>query len=87
LHDALESRGIEAWLNVRDMPSGATFITQIDQAIRESHYFLLVGTPQAIESPYCRDEWKKAIGTVQAHHPACCALGEYGDLPKKPMST
>lgn len=82
LHDALEAADIDAWLDVRDMPSGDTFIAQIDRAIAAAGYFLLVGTPQAIESDYCRDEWKKAIEKYKPIIPVML-MGEYKDLPQE----
>ncbi|MDX2138686.1 MAG: NB-ARC domain-containing protein [Chloroflexota bacterium] len=82
LHDALEAADIDAWLDVRDMPSGDTFIAQIDRAIAAADYFLLVGTPQAIESDYCRDEWKKAIEKYKPIIPVML-MGEYNDLPQE----
>ena len=82
LYVALESAGIDAWLDVRDMPSGDTFISQIDRAIAAADYFLLVGTPQAIESDYCRDEWKKAVEKYKPIIPVML-MGEYKDLPQE----
>jgi GTPase SAR1 family protein len=82
LHNALETADIDAWLDVRDMPSGDTFIAQIDRAIASSDYFLLVATPQAIESDYCRDEWKKAIEKYKPIIPIML-MGEYKDLPQE----
>jgi hypothetical protein len=82
LHDALEAADIDTWLDVRDMPSGDTFIAQIDRAIAAADYFLLVGTPQAIESDYCRDEWKKAIEKYKPIIPVML-MGEYKDLPQE----
>lgn len=82
LHDALEATDVDAWLDVRDMPSGDTFIAQIDRAIAAADYFLLVATPQAIESDYCRDEWKKALEHYKPIIPLLC-MGTYADLPKE----
>jgi tetratricopeptide (TPR) repeat protein len=82
LHDSLEKEGVDAWLDVRDMPSGDTFITQIGRAIERADYFLLVATPQAIESDYCRDEWKKALEKYKPIIPLML-MGDYADLPQQ----
>jgi hypothetical protein len=79
LHDDLQLRGIEAWLDVRDMPSGDTFIAQIDRAIGQADYFLLIATPQAIESDFCRDEWKKALEKYKPIIPLML-MGDYKAL-------
>lgn len=61
LYEDLNKQGIKAWLDVENMPSGNTFIDEIDRAIERSDYFLLVATPEAINSDFCKDEWKKAL--------------------------
>jgi len=83
LHDDLEKEGIDAWLDVDDMPSGDTFIGQIDHAIAQADYFLLVATPQAIESPNCQDEWKKALEKYKPIIPLLFIAGDYKDLPQE----
>jgi hypothetical protein len=82
IHNDLQAQGIDAWLDVRDMPSGDTFIAQIDRAIERADYFLLVATPQAIESDYCRDEWKKALEKYKSILPLML-MGSFEDLPRE----
>lgn len=82
LHDDLENADVNAWLDVRDMPSGDTFISHIDVAIARADYFLLVATPEAINSENCRDEWKKALEKYKPIIPLML-MGEYKDLPQE----
>lgn len=82
LHDDLHAAHVDAWLDLCDMPSGDTFIAQIDRAIERADYFLLVATPQAVDSDYCRDEWKKALEYYKPILPLML-IGDYVDLPKE----
>src|SRR5688572_29291618 len=82
LHHSLEAAGIDAWFDKVDLPSGDTFIAQIDRAIEQADYFLLVATPEAILSDYCRDEWKKALEKYKPIIPLML-MGDYADLPKE----
>jgi hypothetical protein len=76
----LEAQGLRVWLDVSDMPSGDTFIAEIDRAIEAADYFLLVNTSGAILSPYCRDEWAKALEKAKPIIPLLLA-GDYDELP------
>lgn len=82
LYNDLKTRGVQAWIDQSDMPSGDTFIAEIDRAIDAADYFLLIGTPWATESPYCRDEWLKAIEKAKPIIPLLL-VGEYADLPEQ----
>ena len=82
LHDDLETQGIDAWLDKSDIKDGMTFIEAIDIAIEACDYFILVFTPGANKSEYCRDEWKKALEYYKPIIPLLL-LGDYKDLPKE----
>ncbi len=82
LYDDLKGHGIDAWLDLQEMPSGDTFITEVDRAIQRTDYFLLVFTPGAIQSDFCRDEWKKALEHYKPIIPLLLK-GDYSDLPKE----
>lgn len=82
LYDDLEKRDIDVWLDKRDMASGNTFIDEISRAIQDAGYFLLIFTPGAIKSQYCRDEWKKALEYYKPIIPLLL-IGDYRDLPKE----
>lgn len=80
LYQDLLNRGVDAWLDLKDMPSGDTFITELGRAIQQRDYFILVFTPNALESEYCRAEWAKAIEYYKPIIPVL-RIGDYDDLP------
>jgi tetratricopeptide (TPR) repeat protein len=73
---------VDVWFDLQSMPSGDTFITALDRAIQDTNYFILVFTPGAIASEFCRDEWKKALEHYKPIIPLLY-IGDYADLPEE----
>jgi hypothetical protein len=73
---------VVAWLDVFDLPSGNSFLDEIDRAISASDYFIFIESDKAIESVYCRDEWAKAIQLAKPIIPAL-TTGNFDNLPKE----
>ena len=57
----LKSRGVPVWLDQWDIPAGANYNRTIDEAIAACAYFLLVLSPDAVDSVEVEGEWLMAL--------------------------
>ena len=56
LNDALQTQGKSTWFDQESIAAGADFQQEIFKGIENSDNFVFVISPQAVESPYCREE-------------------------------
>src|SRR5262249_8033466 len=63
LCSALEARGLDVWMDKRDITPANDFQKDIDDGIRQSHFFLMVISPDMVASPYCAKETALAMET------------------------
>lgn len=57
----LESRGVKTWLDIRELPSGANWHSQIASAVRSvNEIVFLIGPPGAEDSSQ-RYEWEQVV--------------------------
>ena len=61
LHDALESLDIAAWIDSRELSGGAKLDPDISDAIEQVRQFIVVLSPNTINSPWVRKEIAKAL--------------------------
>jgi WD40 repeat protein len=61
LHEALASRGREAWVDWQDIPPTAKWRAEIDSAIEGADAFVFVISPDSLRSPVCREEIDHAV--------------------------
>ena len=61
LHDALEARGREAWVDWEGIPPTEKWLAKIRSAIEEADAFLFVISPEAVASEVCGIELDYAI--------------------------
>jgi hypothetical protein len=57
LAEDLHIRGIQTWVDHRDMPAGSRWVAQLETALMESDVMLLVLSNVAIASSYVESEW------------------------------
>ncbi|MGB3492522.1 MAG: TIR domain-containing protein [Elainellaceae cyanobacterium] len=61
LNERLIAEGFQIWFDFDDIPVGVDFQNQINDGIEESHNFLFVISPHAVNSPYCLKELELAL--------------------------
>ncbi len=61
LHDALQERGRNAWVDWEGIPPSAEWMKEINSAIEAADTFVFVITPNSIASPICTEEVAHAI--------------------------
>jgi TIR domain-containing protein len=57
----LKADGVSVWVDQWDIPSGADWDYEIDRALYDCHYFLIVLSPSAVESEEVRSELRIAL--------------------------
>ena len=57
----LKSAGFNAWFDQLDIPAGARWDDEVEKALAECEIFLVILTPEAIESGNVKDEIGYAI--------------------------
>jgi hypothetical protein len=57
LADELQIRGIQSWVDHRDMPAGSRWVAELEAALTGSEIMLLVLSKAAIASSYVESEW------------------------------
>jgi len=57
----LEQKGYRVWLDQDDIELGVDFQERIDEGIAQSHNFIFLIAPHAIQSKYCRKEIEVAL--------------------------
>jgi hypothetical protein len=57
----LESAGYDVWWDITDLRGGDDWVRNIPEAIKSSQYFIVVLTPNSIESDWVRKEYTQAL--------------------------
>jgi hypothetical protein len=57
----LRSAGYEPWLDRQSIATGSSIIADIDSAIMSCHYFLVILSKKAVESPWVGQEITSAL--------------------------
>ena len=63
LTDELNRRGVETWLDARDLETGANWREQVTEAIQKSSGFIFVIGPPDSSDSHQRFEWQKVAET------------------------
>jgi hypothetical protein len=58
----LEKRGINNWVDIRDLVPGRSWQTQLDEGVKNAEAVLLVVSKESMKSGAVKDEWQKAQG-------------------------
>ena len=53
-------RGIQAWLDVKDLTPGGFWERDLEAALDAAGCFVLVASPESVKSPHVRKEWERA---------------------------
>jgi len=61
LNERLVAEGFQVWFDFDDIPVGVDFQNQINDGIEESHNFLFLISPHAVNSAYCLKEIELAL--------------------------
>ncbi len=61
LHAHLVNHDLDIWFDQNNIPLGVDFQNQIDVGIEQSHNFLFIIAPHAVNSPYCGKEIELAL--------------------------
>jgi tetratricopeptide (TPR) repeat protein len=61
LHDDLEKKGFQAWLDIHDIANGADWDEEIDTALQIARVVVVLLTPAAILSIQVKSEWLSAL--------------------------
>lgn len=80
LSEDLQSAGADTWRDREDIPAGANWDHEIEQAIRACTHFLLIASPQAVESKNVLDELGLALDKEKPVFPV---LVKDCDLPMR----
>src|SRR5437667_12370563 len=62
IRQALQSLGIEAWVDSRQLAGGDKLAPEIQNAIKEKTHFIAVLSPTTINSPWVKKEIDYALG-------------------------
>ncbi len=65
LREALESQGLELWVDSRRLAGGDELEPEIEKAIDEAKHFIAVLSPNTINSPWVRKEIQRALQVKQ----------------------
>ncbi len=65
LRTALESYKLPVWVDSRNLRAGNKLAPEIEKAIEQARYFLVVLSPDTVNSPWVRREIKKALEVEQ----------------------
>jgi hypothetical protein len=57
LSDELQIRGIQTWVDHRDMPAGSRWVAELEAALMQSDVMLLVLSAASTSSSYVESEW------------------------------
>jgi len=61
LKEDLEFRGLPTWLDLDDIPAGTEWPAELEEAIDQCPYFLLLLSPDSVSSDYTRHEYTIAL--------------------------
>src|SRR5689334_20891774 len=57
----LEKRGVEPWMDFRNLIPGHPWQDQLDEAVKSAAAMLIIVSVESMKSPAVRDEWTKAL--------------------------
>ena len=57
----LENRGINTWVDIRDLIPGSDWQSQLDEGVKNAEAVLLVVSKESMKSNAVKDEWTKAL--------------------------
>jgi hypothetical protein len=80
LHQDLERRGLSAWIDLRDIIPGSEWSDEIEKAILDCNFFLILLSPRAAASDYVRKEYEFAL---EYHRTVIPVLIESCEIPEK----
>ncbi len=63
--DDLSSRGVDIWLDQRDIKAGERWDTSVQNALRDSDYFMVVLSPESVASENVMDEIAYAVSKTK----------------------
>lgn len=69
IKDKLEKNNITCWMAPFDIPRGTTYPFILELAIKNAHRFLLLLSPDSVESVWVSKEVTRAIANFQKNHP------------------
>jgi WD40 repeat protein len=72
LLDALESRGLQAWIDWDDIPPSAEWWREVERAIESSEAFVFALGPASLSSPICQQEIAHALKHNKRLIPVVC---------------
>jgi hypothetical protein len=72
----LESAGYDVWWDITDLQGGDDWVRTIPQAISSSQYFIVVLTPNSVESEWVRKEYTQALSLQKKIVPILLAPSE-----------
>lgn len=61
LRDDLQAMGFSVWLDLEEIPGGASWSQNIENAIEHSHLMLALMSPASYDSQWCRAEQLRAV--------------------------
>ena len=61
LHDGMQARGFESWIDWKDIPPSADWKREIKEAIERSDAFIVILSPHSVDSKTCSEEVTHAI--------------------------
>lgn len=61
LHEQLQQRGLQAWIDERELRVGDSIIERVATAVADADFFLALVSPASIKSKWCRKELHLAI--------------------------
>jgi len=79
LSKALAERGVEFWIDQRDIPPAADWLRRIVDGIVKSTFFVFVVSPESVESRVCGVELQQAVGL---HKPLVPVLWRKAEMPE-----
>lgn len=79
LKQDLEFRGLPTWLDLDDIPAGTEWPAELEEAIEQCPYFLLLLSPDSVSSDYTRHEYTIALNKKKYIIPVMLRMCE---LPK-----
>jgi hypothetical protein len=61
LHDDLVDRGMDTFVDERNVAIGDNFVLAINQRITQSDYFVLLWSQYSVDRPWVEAEWSSAF--------------------------
>jgi tetratricopeptide (TPR) repeat protein len=83
IHDDLETAGLNAWLDLRDIQPSDDFSAEIHNALAAAPKVLLLLSPYSSASAYVRGEWEFALSNNKQLFVALVAKMEKAQIPPR----